>query len=823
MVGSMRWTGTVLACLSLFALAGLAGGASASPPDSSGQEPAPRAKSAPGAAAGEQAKAAPAAGTKANVGAFFDQPGDDPPRPLVPLHASTVDDRQRLEAARLYAAARALEDQRSFAEAVALLQQAQKLDPDSVAIARRLSRIYLGALGKPELAVEYGKKVLAAEPGDTDTLSLLVDYYNRKKDAAGCEALLKEVLANPRLEASSGGRLLAQYELGKLYSGPMAQIDRAADAFAEVMAGLDRKEANRLSPADQVRILGNEPATAYLNFGMVFLAAKKEDLAVRALERGLVYDEENPQIPLLLADTLLKQNRGQQALALVERYIRRQPQSLEAYELLAKVLTGLKREDEITPRLEEAARRDSKNVPLQYVLADRYRETGQVEKADALYKALLTSQPTPQTYRALAASLLKRRKAGELLKVICEAAGRPSGLEAVSPQLQAAATDDALAEAMLDAGLEQLQAKPPTLPRTAINILGFIANPERGADKRGRLDRLIKLQRLLLAQNPSPQMYREIADTLRRMDQYAEAAATLEQMMEKYPAEKNARFLAALSEFHRLAGHNDQALKAARQAAQIEPNDADLQVMLAERLGDTGKPDEALEILRKFAGNDPENPRYKFLLGGVLAKFGRNDEAIKVFQELVKKYSNNDDVLKLAHSNLSIIYVNQGDYAKGEAELEVLFQKTPEDPGLNNDLGYLYAEQGKNLEKAESMIRKAVQEEPDKPAYLDSLGWVLFKRGKIKEALEPLQKAVELQKVEEKKGAAPPDATIREHLGDVLLQLQEAEKAKQIWLEAEQIAEKTVPPDKRLAEIRKKLATLKALGPMPKTSSAQTP
>ena len=167
--------------------------------------------------------------------------------------------------------------------------------------------------------------------------------------------------------------------------------------------------------------------------------------------------------------------------------------------------------------------------------------------------------------------------------------------------------------------------------------------------------------------------------------------------------------------------------------------------------------------------------------------------------------------------------MNQGDYAKGEAELEVLFQKSPEDPGLNNDLGYLYAEQGKNLEKAESMIRKAVQEEPDKPAYLDSLGWVLFKRGKLKEALEPLQKAVELQKAEEKKGAAPPDATIREHLGDVLLQLQEAEKARQIWLEAEQIASKTVPPDKRLAEIRKKLSTLKSLGPMPRTSSTDTP
>ena len=58
-----------------------------------------------------------------------------------------------------------------------------------------------------------------------------------------------------------------------------------------------------------------------------------------------------------------------------------------------------------------ASRRDAKNVPLQYVLADRYRETGENDKAEALYKELLSSRPTPQTYRALASSLLKRKKA----------------------------------------------------------------------------------------------------------------------------------------------------------------------------------------------------------------------------------------------------------------------------------------------------------------------------------------------------------------------------------------------------------------------------
>src|SRR5262249_47695313 len=235
-------------------------------------------------------------------------------------------------------------------------------------------------------------------------LGRLVDLFLQRNEAAGAEALLNEVLANPRLGAHSPSRLLAHYERGRLYSTRLKQLDKAADAFAKVIAALDDKSANRLSPSDLARVLGNDPATAYLNFGLVFLAAKRDDLAVKALERGLVYDEDNPQIALHLAETLLRLNQGKRALSLVERAIQRQPQGVEAYELLAKVLTALKRPQEITPRLEQAARRDSKNVLLQYVLADHYRETGQVDKAEALYKALLTSEPTPQTYRALATS-----------------------------------------------------------------------------------------------------------------------------------------------------------------------------------------------------------------------------------------------------------------------------------------------------------------------------------------------------------------------------------------------------------------------------------
>src|SRR5262249_58118223 len=164
----------------------------------------------------------------------------------------------------------------------------------------------------------------------------------------------------------------------------------------------------------------------------------------------LVYDEDNPQIALLLAEALQRLRKPDRALELVDRVIRRQPQGVEAYDLLAKVLKAMGREQDITPRLEEAVRRDSKNVPLQYGLADRYREAGQVEKAGELYRSLLNSQPTPQTYRALPASLLKRKKAADLLKVFCDAWTRPMAKAAILPQARAVAEDDAMTVALLE-------------------------------------------------------------------------------------------------------------------------------------------------------------------------------------------------------------------------------------------------------------------------------------------------------------------------------------------------------------------------------------
>ena len=95
------------------------------------------------------------------------------------------------------------------------------------------------------------------------------------------------------------------------------------------------------------------------------------------------------------------------------------------------------------------------------------------------------------------------------------------------------------------------------------------------------------------------------------------------------------------------------------------------------------------------------------------------------------------------------------------------------------------------------------------------------------EIVAPLRHAVRLVDREERKARAGQDiqaARRQEALGSDVQQVEAAvEKAGQLWHDAEVIASKAVPPDKRLPEIRKKILSLKQLGSSPKASSDHTP
>ena len=230
MVGSMRWTGTVLACLSFFAGLG------------SGRPGVALVTRRPRAGAGRQGERG---GGRRGQDRHPRPTSRRPPRTrswtsgrssasratnrLVRSSRSTPARSRTASGPRRSGSTRrpGPRGPRSFGEAVALLQQASEARP-------RLGRDRPPAepsstsarWAVPTWPSSSADACWPIEPGDTDTLSSLVEYYNRKKDIPrAAEALLKEVLANPKLEPSSRGPARGRVRARQALLGP-AQADR---------------------------------------------------------------------------------------------------------------------------------------------------------------------------------------------------------------------------------------------------------------------------------------------------------------------------------------------------------------------------------------------------------------------------------------------------------------------------------------------------------------------------------------------------------------------------------------------------------------------
>ncbi len=700
---------------------------------------------------------------------------DGVPEEFIPLHPITEQQRHQIEVYKLYSAARALEDQERIKEALSLLEQAKKEEDNSAPILSRLSRLFF-ASGKLNEAIEAGRQSMAIDPNDTQTLTLLFGLIlERKSDPIAAESFLRSVLNNPKLEARGPSALLCQRALGDLYFELLDKPEKAAEAYTAVVEGLDARQASKLSQADRERILRGGNADSYLRFGEALLQTKHYDLAIRALRSGLAYDPDHGQIPRVLAEAQLKKGQVQEALTTLESYLAKQPQGREAYDLLGQILDKLGRKDEFLKRLEDAAAKDRKNLSLQFLVADYLRDAGRIAESDTLLRELLQNQRDPQVYGPLTASLIKAGKTEEFLRVIDEALSQRGAFQALAPQIELVAQDKKIAGEVLSAGIKRIEANPASLREPTRRVLSYIAV------KSGHPDEFVKLGRLVLDQDPSVQNFREYIEDLRRVARHSEAAKAIDELFQKFPAERNVLMLGAQSQSLYVSGQIEKALEAAKAAEQLEPDDR----------------------------------RTQFFVGFLLGRLGKNQEAIEHYQKILARFPNDAEVERQARSGLSVIYVNQDQLDKGEHELELLLEKTPEEPGINNDLGYLYADQGKNLEKAETMIRLAVEDEPDNPSYLDSLGWVLFKRGKLELAMEILEKAA--------KDNPNLDATILDHLGDVYFQLKRYADARNTWTKAQEMASRATPPDKRLSQLGRKLVEIRALMDTPETSKPLSP
>jgi len=105
---------------------------------------------------------------------------------------------------------------------------------------------------------------------------------------------------------------------------------------------------------------------------------------------------------------------------------------------------------------------------------------------------------------------------------------------------------------------------------------------------------------------------------------------------------------------------------------------------------------------------------------------------------------------------LAVLYDTQRDYEKAKENYQKALKINPNFIPAANNLAYLYAEKGENIDEALSLAQMAKGRAPEDPHISDTLGWVYYKKNIFSRALTYLQEANE---------KIPDNPVMKYHLG----------------------------------------------------------
>jgi tetratricopeptide (TPR) repeat protein len=233
------------------------------------------------------------------------------------------------------------------------------------------------------------------------------------------------------------------------------------------------------------------------------------------------------------------------------------------------------------------------------------------------------------------------------------------------------------------------------------------------------------------------------------------ARARLEAALEKQP--NRAALLILAAQFEHAAGNMGPAEAHLLKAVEAEPTNGEAYNKLALFYVDQKKLDVAKQRLREYAKQKPDSIPTLTMIGMIEQSQGREDDAIKVYEEIVK------------------------DNARA--------------PIAANNLAYLYAERGVQLDMAVQLAQSAKQQLPDNPDVSDTLGWAYVKKGMVDLAIPPLEFSLT---------KAPNNVGYLFHLGMAYAKAGRAEQARETLNRALQLE----PGFTGAAEARQALAAL---------------
>jgi len=701
---------------------------------------------------------------------------NEPLARLAPKRPRSESDEAQVASAALYAHGRLLLQRRDPAQALRRFQRAWRYDPQAVSILPRIV-VLAHQLRRPEEAARYALLIAQGAPLSAALLrQLAVQASSRQEWQQALVLFEKSFQAGgaPPEKAKLGDQeedlaaLLVYLEMGRL-SLLTRDSDKSAEYFARVRDALEHPE--RLAKNETVKkaLLGEAGRTYRLMAEGFFQAGRYDDAeaAYRRAYQELPGKDPPGLLDLHLARVAAKRGQTDRALQHLTQYFAAknsaaggEPCTLLAELLATKEPDQAKAQEQLRSRLDQLLEGDPANAELLFAAAELDRQAGRFESAERRYEQLLVLQATPEVYAALVDIYRQQNCPEKWLEVCGLAVAKGASLSELAAVLDSVEENQEQSAAAIALVRQQRDANPDQLAAGAALAAALLAQTQKDFP---------------------------VADAL-----FAHAASRLEPPV-------RAEIMLGWGLHLLLARDYQRAVPLFRQALADKLADERklaAHFYLIRALALAGQNDQALEAARQAAAAFPDAPRLQTQPAWVHYQAKRYAEAELAYQELLDRFdpqhqsSSIRETVRDARLVLSNICVQQKKMEAAEEWLEQVLDEFPDDLGALNDLGYLWADQNKNLQRALDMVRRAVDSEPDNAAYRDSLGWALYRLGRYSEAVQELEKAA---------AGDDPDGVILDHLGDAYLRVDRRADALAAWRRAAEAFAKEDEQAKQLA------------------------
>jgi tetratricopeptide (TPR) repeat protein len=608
----------------------------------------------------------------------------------------------------------------------------------------------LGAKGKPETEVlDALNHAISLNPNRTESYLSLSRYYMKLAKPADAEkAIQKGISVNERAA-------LGYIEYGRFLN----YSNRAADAETQFKKAIETENGNI------------EAREAIADF---YVARKQLDKAEATYQDLVKIQENSPESRVQLANFYAQNKREDDAINVFNQIITEKPEYVRARYRLGEIYLDRKEYANVSAQTEELLKINDDDKQALMLRARVRLQENKAEDAIKDLEEILKKQPSSRdalffmTQARLALGQIDQARAfiGDLEKY------HPNYLKTRVLKIQSSFTSNEPENALRAANelLEAVKNAAPNADNTAQNLeeLRIRAISARGLA-------YLELGKLAEARADLQEILRISPNSASAMINLAKVAAAERKLPEALELYEKAQ-AADAKNFDALSG-SVGILSRQKQFAQAH---AKVDKAIAESNGQkdvlpalyylksdvfmSEKNTESAEAELKKAIEADENylPAYS-AYASILVARNQTDAAVEQYKKVVEKKPSAS-----VYTLIGILEDARSNASEAEKNYRKALEIAPESTIAANNLAWLIAETGGNLDEALTLSTATVKKSSNNAGFYDTLGYVYLKKGLSSMAVEQFKKAVAIDAAQAGKLGQAPNPAYRLRLGMAL-------------------------------------------------------